>query len=55
MANINATIKIEDTELFKKIVLVLKDILNDERIDESIRQEYGDMIRDIIQRGEEEC
>lgn len=40
-------VKVTETELFKAIIQLLKDITEDTRIDSSIRQEYLDKIKNL--------
>lgn len=37
---ISVNVSLKDTKIFKELVAALKFIIRDERIDESIRQEY---------------
>jgi hypothetical protein len=49
MAIINASLK--DTMVFTELVEALKTILNDERIDEKVREEYSNRLSHHFEEG----
>jgi len=49
---IKATIDVSKMELFKEVLQVLKKIVDDERIDSSIREEYMDKLNDLMEKSQ---
>lgn len=48
------TVRIKDTELFKNILQLLTDVSNDNRIDEEVRVQYDNALRDIVEQSQAE-
>lgn len=42
-------VSVTDTKLFSEMVLLLTDIFNDERIEQSIKEQYDSRIKEIVE------
>lgn len=52
MSKLEVKINIEDTELFKNVIGITKEFLEDENVTKSIRQKYERKIESVIDKAE---
>lgn len=48
------TVRIKDTDLYKKILQLLKDVSNDNRIDVEVRNQYVNALQNIVEQSQAE-